>query len=213
MGRISVPQDLLSSMDAARRARATYWVLPGALTTLCLLAMVPGGFELLRYERALIAAEPWRLLTAHVVHLGWVHLALNLAAFAAIWVMLGDLLRPRAWVAAFVFCALAVSGGLWFLDPGLEWYVGLSGVLHGLFVVGAMAGLGRARVFHGLLLAGVVAKVAWEQLAGADVGSAALVGGAVIVNAHLYGMLAGLACAPLAWLGSAARGAPPGPVA
>jgi rhomboid family GlyGly-CTERM serine protease len=177
------------------------WWLPGLVAAACLLAMAPGGFEALRYERALVGAEPWRLLTAHLAHLGWIHLALNIAALAAIWAMLGDLLRPGAWAMAFLVCALGVTAGLWFGDPGLEWYVGLSGVLHGLFTAGASAGLRRSRLFHGLLLAGVFAKVTWEQVMGADAGSAALVGGAVIVNAHLYGVLAGLGCLPIAWRG------------
>jgi rhomboid family GlyGly-CTERM serine protease len=155
----------------------------------------------LRYERSLLGGEPWRLLTGHFTHLGWTHLALNLAGLAAVWALLGALLRPTAWLAVLLGCALGVSCGLYFLDPGLAWYVGLSGVLHGMFVGGALAGLGRARLFHALLLVGVVAKVAYEQVAGADVGSAELVGGAVVVNSHLYGVLAGFACLPIAWRG------------
>lgn len=186
--------------------RISGWLLPGLLAALCVLAMVPGAFEALRYERALIGAEPWRLLSAHLAHLGWMHLALNLAGLAAVWALLGAQLRPGAWLAVLLACALAVSGGLWIFDPDLDWYVGLSGVLHGMFVAGALAGLRRARLFHALLLAGVVVKVAWEQAVGADVGSGSLVGGAVIVDAHLYGLLAGFALAPLAWRRAAGKG-------
>lgn len=171
--------------------------MPAAIGALCVIAAGAGTEAALRYERALAATEPWRLVTAHIVHLGWAHLALNLAGLAAVWALLGALLRPAAWLAVLLACALGVSGGLWFFDPQLEWYVGLSGVLHGMFAAGAVAGMRRAPVFHGLLLTGVVAKVGWEQYAGADVGSAELVGGTVIVNAHLYGVIAGLALAPL----------------
>lgn len=179
--------------------RGRRWLLPGALAVLCVLAMAPGAFDSLRYERALVGAEPWRLVTAHLVHLGWMHFTLNLAALAAVWALLGDHLRADAWLGALIVCALAVSVGLWVGNPDLEWYVGLSGVLHGLFVAGSVAGLRRSPLFHGTLLAGVVAKVAFEQLAGTDVGSGNLVGGEVIVDAHLYGLLAGFAVAPLAW--------------
>lgn len=190
--------------------RLDAWRLPAALGAACLVARLPGGFELLRYERSLVPAEPWRLLTAHVVHLGWIHLALNLAALAAVWALLGERLRPGTWLVVLLVSALAVSGGLWLGHPELGWYAGLSGVLHGAFAAGAIAGLRRAPVFHGLLLAGVVAKVAWEQFAGADAGTAAMIGGAVVVDAHLYGLLAGLALAPLAWRSAAAA---PGPAA
>jgi rhomboid family GlyGly-CTERM serine protease len=175
------------------------WALPAGIAALCVLVTIVDGGNALRYERAQLGAEPWRLVTAHVVHLGWMHLALNLAGLAAIWALLGALLRPGAWLVVFLLGALGVSGGLWILDPGVEWYVGLSGVLHGMFAAGAIAGLRRAPLFHSILLAGVVAKVAWEQFVGTDVGSGHLVGGEVIVDAHLYGLLAGLALAPLAW--------------
>jgi rhomboid family GlyGly-CTERM serine protease len=187
------------------------WLLPAIVAGACLAAMAPGAFEALRYERALVPAEPWRLLTAHLVHLGWIHLALNIAALAAAWALLGGLLRAGAWSAALLACALGVSAGLWLRHPELVWYVGLSGVLHGLFTVGAVAGLRRAPLFHGLLLAGVVAKVAWEQFTGTGAGTSALIGGAVIVDAHLYGVLAGLALAPLAWATAApSRNGPAG---
>lgn len=175
------------------------WALPGGIAALCVLVAIVDGGDALRYERALVGAEPWRLVTAHVVHLGWMHLALNLAGLLAIWALLGAQLRPGAWLAVCLACALAVSGGLSIFDPDLEWYVGLSGVLHGMFAAGAVAGMRRAPLFHGLLLAGVVAKVAFEQFAGTDVGYGDLLGGEVIVEAHLYGLLAGLALAPLAW--------------
>ena len=188
-----------------RVQRLPTWALPAGIAALCVLVAIVDGGSALRYERALVGAEPWRLVTAHQVHLGWMHLALNLAGLAAVWALLGPQLRPGTWLAVFLTCALGVSGGLRVLDPDLEWYVGLSGVLHGMFVAGALAGLRRARLFHGLLLAGVVVKVAWEQYAGVDVGSAELVGGAVVVNAHLYGVLAGFACLPLGFLWRRAR--------
>ena len=194
------------STHPVAQSRLAAWGLPAALAAACLFVALSNAAPALRYERALLGAEPWRVLTGHLTHLGWTHLALNLAGLAAVWALLGALLRPAAWLAVFVACALGVSGGLYLLDPGLAWYVGLSGVLHGMFVAGALAGLGRARLFHALLLVGVVVKVAYEQVAGADVGSAELVGGAVVVDSHLYGMLAGFACLPVAWRGRTAPG-------
>lgn len=189
------------SIEPIAESRLAAWGLPAALAAACLLVALTDSWPALRYERALLGAEPWRLLTGHLAHLGWMHLALNLAGLAAVWALLGALLRPAAWLAVLLACALGVSGGLYLLDPDLAWYVGLSGVLHGMFVAGALAGLGRARLFHALLLVGVVVKVAYEQVAGADIGSAELVGGAVVVDSHLYGVLAGFACLPVAWWG------------
>jgi hypothetical protein len=72
--------------------------------------------------------------------------------------------------------------------------VGLSGVLHGLLVAGLLHGLMTPRRRESaVVLALVFAKLAYEQLAGPLPGSAATAGGAVIVDAHLYGAIAGLA--------------------
>lgn len=178
-----------------------HWLLPLGVAIICVILQMAGATEALRFERALLAAEPWRLLSGHLVHLGWTHLALNLAGLALIWALVGRRLQGWAWCVALVVCALVISIMLYLRDADLTWYVGLSGVLHGLLVLGALASLSGERRFALLLLVAVAGKLAWEQVTGSDSGTALLVGGAVIVNAHLYGALAGLACAPLAWLG------------
>jgi len=43
----------------------------------------------------------------------------------------------------------------------------------------------------GLLLALIIGKLAWEQVAGALPGSESVAGGNVVVNAHLYGAIGG----------------------
>ncbi len=168
-----------------------HWRLPLLLALLCVALQGLGWDEALRYERALLGSEPWRLLGAHLVHLGWTHLLLNLAALALIWALCGHALPVPAWGPVLALCALAVSLGLYLRDVEVGWYVGLSGVLHGLLVCGALAGWRREPRTSLVLLIGTGAKLAWEQLAGTAIGTQALVGGAVIVNAHLYGALGG----------------------
>lgn len=180
--------------------RYTHYWPPLSLAVLCVLAQGLGWVEPLRFDRALIDDEPWRLLTAHVVHLGWMHLALNLAGLGLIWVLFGRRLAPWAWGVGLAVCAMAVGLGLWWRDTDLAWYVGLSGMLHGLLVLGTLAALKAERRTALLVLAGIALKLAWEQHSGGDSGTAALVGGAVIVNAHLYGALGGLLCAPLLFI-------------
>jgi rhomboid family GlyGly-CTERM serine protease len=92
-----------------------------------------------------------------------------------------------------------VSIGLYWWHPEVIWYVGLSGVLHGLFVYGAIREI-RFYPFSGyvllLLLAG---KLFWEYMNGALPGSEEMTGGRVIVEAHLYGAIAGLAATFITW--------------
>jgi rhomboid family GlyGly-CTERM serine protease len=168
-------------------------LFPGLLALLC-LAVALGGQgmqELLRYQRDAIAGgEAWRLVTGHLAHLGWSHLWLNLAGLALIWLLVGRAFGNARWLAVFLISALGSSAGLWFMQPDLYWYVGLSGVLHGLLVAGALASWGSYKDAP-ILLALVVAKLAWEQWMGPMPGSAAAAGGPVVVAAHLYGAVSG----------------------
>ena len=78
------------------------------------------------------------------------------------------------------------------MDKDLSWYVGLSGVLLGLLISGAFVGLTRWRGESLLIISLVFVKIAYEQLAGPMPGSEFPSGGPVVVNAHLYGAIAGL---------------------
>lgn len=150
------------------------------------------GREMLRYDRDAIAGgEAWRLVSGHFVHLGWSHFALNAAGLALVWFLFRDGIGAARWVAVIAVNVAAISAGFWFLDPQLQWYVGLSGLLHGMLAAGIVVSLGAGRHDAILLLVLVTAKLVYEQLLGPMPGSEGASGGAVIVNAHLYGAVAG----------------------
>ena len=73
----------------------------------------------------------------------------------------------------------------------MAWYVGLSGVLHGLVAAGALALLLRREALGAVLALGLCAKLGYEQLAGPVPFTAESVGGPVVVAAHLYGAAGG----------------------
>ena len=170
------------------------WLVPGAIVIVALALLVSGDAarESLRFDRTGIAAgEAWRLLTGHLVHLGVTHALLNLVGLALVWFLVGRSFSARQWLWIIAGSAAAIDVGLWFGNPSLEWYVGLSGLLHGMLAAGIVAGL-AARNGEAVVLAVVVAgKLAWEQFAGPLPGSEATSGGAVIVDAHLYGVVGG----------------------
>lgn len=188
-----MPHRLHWNTPTAGPARLRAWAVPAALSLLMVVLEIVDLAGPLRYEReAILAGQYWRFMTGHLVHLGWAHLLLNLAGFALVWLLFGPLLRAAAWLTAAAASAAAVSAGLLWLAPHLAWYVGFSGVLHGLFVAGTVAAWQAGDRGALLLLAAVAAKLAWEQWQGAAAGTAALVGGAVVIDAHLYGAAGGL---------------------
>jgi rhomboid family GlyGly-CTERM serine protease len=179
-------------------SRALAWLLPGIIVLVALALMLAGnsGREWLRFDRSGVAAgEAWRLLSGHFVHLGASHTLLNLAGLVLVWFLVGRAYTWQRWLWVMAGSMAAIDLGLWFGSPQLEWYVGLSGLLHGMLAAGIVAGLAERSSEAAILAVVVAGKVAWEQFAGPLPGSEATSGGAVIVDAHLYGMLGGTAVA------------------
>jgi rhomboid family GlyGly-CTERM serine protease len=177
---------------AIRRLRESWAIV--ALILLCLVLAAGGeeARELGRYERvALDNGEYWRLVTAHLVHLGFGHLWPNVAALAILGLLFDDVFRNADWWRVAAVSAAAIDAGLYVYQPGVLWYVGLSGVLHGVVAAGAIALVTRHRALGAALALGLIAKLAFEQVFGAVPFTAASVGGPVVVSAHLYGAIGG----------------------
>jgi rhomboid family GlyGly-CTERM serine protease len=165
----------------------------------CAVLLLPeiggdAGRALLRYDRAALAAgQWWRLLTAHVVHLDLEHAALNSLGLVLMWALFARDYKPGQWALILLSAIAAIDAGLWLRDSTVEWYVGSSGVLHGVMAAGTLAHLRRRDLDGWLLAAFIIVKVAYEQHTGAL--PFADSGAGVIVDAHLFGALGGLAVA------------------
>jgi rhomboid family GlyGly-CTERM serine protease len=196
-------------------ARSLFPSLPGAQyfalagTTAVLLLQAANLEPALEYRRALLAAEPWRLLTGHLVHANWRHAILNALAWFAIARLYTHELQPARQATFLAASALGTSLLLWLAAPQVAWYCGLSGALHGLFAAGAVlwlaraarassAGAWRRQLAPALLLTALWGKVLAEQLAGASIASENWLGVAVVARAHLFGAGVGTVAAVLA---------------
>jgi rhomboid family GlyGly-CTERM serine protease len=180
---------------------AMTWLFPLVYIGISILVMMTGdlGQEVLRYDRVWIGqGEAWRFISGHFAHLGWSHLALNSAGLLLVWFLIGGAYTLRTWVLI-VFATLATMDiGFWFLKPELYWYVGMSGLLHGLLAAGIVTRLRKIDAETAILLLLLVAKISWEQFSGPVPGSESTSGGPVVVDAHLYGAVGGILGAMLA---------------
>ena len=168
------------------------------LLVACAVLLLPelggdAGRALLRYDRAgLAAGQWWRLLTAHVVHLGFEHAALNSLGLVLMWALFARDYTPRQWVSIALASIAAIDAGLWLRDSTVAWYVGSSGALHGVMAAGTLAHLRRRDLDGWILGAFIIVKLTYEQTSGALPFAE---GEGVVVDAHLYGALGGLAVA------------------
>ena len=181
--------DALFSVSVRRLQNA--WVIV-ALLAVCLLLAAGGDpvREVGRWQRdAIDTGEYWRLVSGHLVHLGFGHLWPNLVALAIIGLLFEDVFRNTDWARIGAAAAAAIDLGLYVLNPSVSWYVGLSGVLHGYVAAGALALIIRRERLGFVLAAGVAAKLIFEQVFGPVPFTAASVGGPVVVAAHLYGVI------------------------
>ncbi len=152
-----------------------------------------GARAALAYERGAVAqGQVWRLLSAHFVHLDLEHATLNGMGLVLMWALFARDYSPLRWLAIYGAACLAVSGGLWFFSSDIDWYVGASGALHGVMTAGTLAHLRRGDLDGWILAVFIVAKLSYEQFAGAlpFAGSPD-----TVVDAHLYGAIGGLATA------------------
>jgi len=169
-----------------------------ALLAACAVLALPelGGESLrlaLRYDRtALGEGEWWRLFTGHLVHLDLEHMALNTLGLILMWALFARDYSPLRWLAILLVSALAISAGLWFRNPQIQWYVGASGALHGVMTAGTLAHLRRRDLDSGILATFIVGKLAYEQFAGSMPFAGQM---STVIDAHLYGAIGGLAIA------------------
>ncbi len=193
-------------------ARSRRWAAPGrawvALAVLAALgAVLAGALPAARidWQPALAAREPWRALTAALVHWSGLHLGANLAG-AALVAALGRAAGLPAAAALAWLAAWPLTQMLLLVEPALARFGGLSGVLHAGVAVAALwlawRGRGRPRAVGAALLAGLALKIVLEDPLGAPLRAGAGWDIAIAPLAHATGALAGLACAAVAlWLG------------
>ena len=160
----------------------------GAVVAYLVLGAAPEAWV---FDRVAIAqGEWWRLVIAHWVHSDLVHAGWDITAL----LLLGAVFEARLqWrlPLALLIGTVGVDAWLWWGDPALHYYCGLSGILNSLLIVGLLQ-LWRDWRHPLVLLTGVGA--AMKILVEINAGQALLTQTAwpSVPTAHAAGFLCGL---------------------
>lgn len=148
------------------------------------------GPEASRYQHDwLQSGEYWRVFSAHWVHVNWKHFLLNAAGILLCLSITAPGWSFIRWLLYQIYFALGISVLFTLFNPQLNWYVGYSGVLYGIFLLAAVDLYQRDRLIAGLLGAAIVIKITLEQTSDINLTTSDMIGSPVIVDAHLYGVI------------------------
>ncbi len=170
---------------------------------LSFILQLGGWVDVWRYDRLRVEQGAWwLLLTGHLVHLNWAHWALNMAGLGIVAFFFSSYASVKQWLLVMLVSAVFIGIGVTLWNTDIRYYVGLSGVLHGMFIFGALCEIRYYPLSGYVLLLLIVGKLLWEHFQGPMPGSEAFIGGMVLTSAHLYGAVGGAAV----WLGTRISG-------
>lgn len=171
-------------VQAGGRPIVTYAIIAITALTFLLQFAVPGLQRELLYAGILTGSEPWRMLTAALLHSqGMIfHILFNMYLLYAIGGMLEPLLGRARFLALYILSAIGGSVAvLWLEDPRVA-VIGASGAVFGLF--GALLIIMRQRRVN---YTGILVTVAINLVLGF------IPGFNISWQAHVGGLMVGLA--------------------
>ena len=146
--------------------------------------------DLVFYRDLINTGQWWRLVSGNFTHSNYPHLLMNLAGLWILGFLFIDSLSLKTFLLSITFLSLAVGLGLYLFDLDLQKYYGFSGILYGLFLVGASTAIMKKDYLTGTAVAMIIiAKVIWDLFNGGSASSAEIIGIPVAIHAHLYGIL------------------------
>ena len=173
---------------------ANCWFIAASLLVMTLMQVIDS--HIFRFQQDWIQqAEFWRVITAHWIHFNWQHLLLNGIGLVLCVAIARPVWSVRRWIVYNGLLAIGISLLFTWLNPELDWYVGYSGVLFGVFLLAAIELFKTERIIALLLGIGICSKVALEQTSSLTVTTSDFIGVPVIIDAHLYGLLLALVIA------------------
>ena len=168
-----------------------FFIIVGLISSLLWLTG-SSGLDALSYQRdAVNTGQLWRLLTGHFVHSNGWHLLLNLVSLMMIGLLFSQHLSLLLWAVAFIASGLIISACYFFIAPQYQYYIGLSAILYGVIIIGALLDLKQQTLIAALVLVVVTGRVIFQQYSGSVESLADLIESRVAIESHLFGIISG----------------------
>ncbi|OUS02163.1 rhombosortase [Gammaproteobacteria bacterium 42_54_T18] len=150
--------------------------------------------QALSLKREMISqGEWWRIITGQFVHLTTNHTLLNATGYIILCFGFRKEVTATEEMITLFIATIGVGLGIYWFNPEMAWYAGLSGAIYGLLVSNAMIGAKKTPYLSAFFLFFVTTKIIYEQFfAEPDRATAALIGGEVAIDSHLYGAIVGI---------------------
>lgn len=167
----------------------------GAAFALFLWAIQPAAGTLELDRAQLLSGELWRIWTGHLVHANAEHFWINILSALIIYYLFFTTIRLWELLVSSILFGAGISVSLVYIESGLAWYSGLSGLLHALVVYFAIR-LARESCNVYLVGAGLVWLKVLVETSRVNLGYEYYMGDMMIVTeAHLLGVLIGTSAA------------------
>ena len=158
------------------------WMVSVSIAILA-CAMQP-WVNMLSWNRfAIMHGQFWRLITGVLVHGNWTHNLINLLALATLTWLFGLLFDWKTWLRLLLVLTLSVNVALLWISSTVD-YVGLSGVLHGVFIYCVCQQFSKRPIESSILLVGLFIKLILEWHYPTGLGDQAFIDMPVATNIH-----------------------------
>jgi rhomboid family GlyGly-CTERM serine protease len=150
--------------------------------------------QVLSLKRDMInQGEWWRIITGQFVHLTTNHTLLNATGYIILCFGFRKEVTATEEMITLFIASIGVGLGIYWLNPEMAWYAGLSGAIYGLLVSNSIIGIKKTPYLSAFFLFFVITKLIYEQFfALPDRAAASLIGGEVAIDSHLYGAIVGI---------------------
>lgn len=162
--------------------------------SLLMLIFQPHSDYLFAYDyKEIHQGEWWRIISNSFCHTNLPHFLMNSLGLIVITALFIKTFKESSIWPLFIFSSIFISFCIYFIEAENIRYVGLSGVLHSFFAYGVCRDCLRKERWGYILGSALIIKLVNEQYFGASQATTELINASVLINAHFYGAIAGVA--------------------